>query len=378
MPSIEATEMKSTSLAIPARSGSRSREEFVFLWLFFPIVIGFYLIYKYPTWFVAQENVAATFYWFGKSTSFWYNSFYTGIVCFISGSIVLHGKTPYGKNKKKELSPYQRNKFMSIFVSQLVFFYLIPFYVPYLNGTNSFFSDQYAPLNKNAYVYLYNGFTSLSGFAYVFVIVPLSVWFLGKRYCSWFCACGNLAETIGVTKWGSQWVTERTPRSDKSRKMEWLQYAFMCFAVVFGLVLLFHGFKIVSAPNLVDAMRSFQDLTVDLMFGALIGIGAYPFLGTRIWCRYGCPLAGMMRIFGKYAGAKFQVVANEKCKGLGLCTTQCPMGIDVAGFAHKNKIPTLGSFGLQNSPCIGCGGCIDICPVKALSFQKILNPQKIK
>jgi len=49
------------------------------------------------------------------------------------------------------------------------------------------------------------------------------------------------------------------------------------------------------------------------------------------------------------------------------------MGIDVASYAHLDKKPTMGSFGLTETPCIGCGGCIDICPVKALSFQKALS-----
>lgn len=354
---------------------NRSTEEKLFIWLFLPTVVGFYLIYKYPTWFVDETQVASTFYWFGKSTSFWYNSVYTGLVCWVCARILIRGKTPYGKDKTKSISPYQKKKFISIFVSQLVLFYLIPFYLPYFTTGKPFFADVYGPLNKNAYVYVYNGFSSVGGFLYIFAVVPLAVWFLGKRYCSWFCACGNLAEAIGVTSWGNKWVTQNTPRGPIAKKLEWLQYIFLGFAVLFGLVLFLHGWKIISAPSLVDSLRAFQDLAVDLMFGALIGVGAYPFLGTRIWCRYGCPLAGMMRLYGKYSASKFQVVANDKCKGLNLCTTQCPMGIDVASYAHKNRVPTMGSFGLQNSPCIGCGGCIDICPVKALSFQKILNPQ---
>ncbi|MCB0342777.1 MAG: 4Fe-4S binding protein [Pseudobdellovibrionaceae bacterium] len=352
----------------------RSTSEKLFILFFLPAVVLFYLIYKYPTWFVAEADVASTFYWFGKSTSFWYNTVYTFIVCFIAGKIVLTGKTPYGKDKRKPLSPYQKKKFTSIFLAQLIFFYLVPFYLPYLMSGKAFFADTYAPLNKNAYVYVYNGFTSMGGFAYIFVVVPLSVWFFGKRYCSWFCACGNLAEAIGVTSWGNKWVTQQTPRGATSRKLEWMQYGFLAFAVVFGLVLLLHGAKVILAPDLVASLRAFQDLAVDLMFGALIGVGAYPFLGTRIWCRYGCPLAGMMRLYGKYSQSKFQVVANDKCKGLNLCTTQCPMGIDVASYAHENKVPKQSSFGLQNSPCIGCGGCIDICPVQALEFKKILNP----
>jgi ferredoxin-type protein NapH len=351
---------------------SRSWSERIFLALFFPVVIIFYLIYKYPLWFVPQEQVTATFYWWGKSTSFWYGTAYTLLVCLIALKVVVSGKTPYGKSKKKPISSYQRWKFISIFLSQLIFFYLIPYILPYVATMRlDFFHDQYAPVNKDAYVYFYNGFTSLGGAIYIFVVVPLSVWFFGKRYCSWFCACGNLAETIGITKWGNRWVTTLTPRGTLSQRTEIVQYVVLVFATLFGVILCLDGWKIIFAPTLLLEMRAAQDLVVDLIFGALIGVGLYPLLGTRIWCRYGCPLAGAMRLFGKLTKGRFKVVANDRCKGLNLCTTQCPMGIDVASFAHKDKKPILGSFSLENSPCIGCGGCIDICPVKAISFKQM-------
>jgi ferredoxin-type protein NapH len=364
------------AIVINWESEMRSNGEKLFLIFFFPTVVIFYLVYKYPLWFVSEDQVADTFYWFGKSTGFWYNTLYTGIVCGIAAKLLLSGKTPYGKDKRKPISTYQKKKFTSIFLSQLVFFYLIPYFVPYIFNGKPFFGDAYAPVNKNAYVYLYNGFTSAGGFAYVFMLVPVSVWFFGKRYCSWFCACGNLAEAIGVTVWGNKWVQDRTPRGETSKKMEYLQYGFMAFACAFGLLLFLNAWQIISAPDLVVAVREVQDLGVDLMFGAIIGVGAYPILGTRIWCRFGCPLAGGMRLFGKYSRSRFKVVANDCCQGLNLCTTQCPMGIDVAKYAHENGVPKNGEFGLENSPCIGCGGCIDICPVQALSFQQILNPKK--
>jgi len=152
-----------------------------------------------------------------------------------------------------------------------------------------------------------------------------------------------------------------------------MQYLFLALAVAFGILLFLDAWKIFTSGELLNTWRAAQDLGVDLIFGALIGVGAYPFMGSRVWCRYGCPLAASMRLFGKYSKSKFKVVANDKCKGLNLCTTQCPMGIDVASYAHKDGVPIEGSFSLMNSPCIGCGGCIDICPVQAISFQKVLG-----
>lgn len=79
----------------------------------------------------------------------------------------------------------------------------------------------------------------------------------------------------------------------------------------------------------------------------MAGIGAYPLLGTRIRCRYGCPLAQGMQLFGKFSRSRFAVVPNDKCRGLGLCTQACPMGIDVAGIAHRDKKPIEIAFGLD-------------------------------
>jgi polyferredoxin len=351
----------------------RTLSEKIFIILAFPIIIGFYFVYKYPTWFVDEGQVVETFYWFGKSTGFWYATIYSGIVCSIAFKVFTSGKTPYGSNKKKPISKYQRNKFISIFLSQLVLFYLVPYILPFVINGGDFFNDQYKPVNKNAYVYVYNGFTSLGGFLYIFIVVPIVIWFVGKRYCSWFCACGNLSETIGVTKWGNAWVTKMTPRGDTAKKLEVIQYVFLFFGICFGIILFLDAWKIFAGGELLESWRAAQDLVVDFIFGALIGVGAYPFLGTRVWCRYGCPLAASMRLFGKFSKSKFKVQANDQCKGLNLCTTQCPMGIDVASYAHKDGVPIKGSFSLETTPCIGCGGCIDICPVKAISFKKILG-----
>jgi ferredoxin-type protein NapH len=356
------------------KSKKRSLNEKVFLLFFFPAVLFMYLIYKYPLWFVADPSqVVDHFYFLGKSTSFWYNTLYSGIVVGISGWILFKGVTPYGKNKRKKISVYQRNKFISILLSQLIFFYILPSVVPGFLQEGGFFNDQYAPPNKHAYVYVYNGFKSWGGFLYIFMIVPVAVWLFGKRYCSWFCACGNLAEVIGVTKWGNAWVQKYTPRGKTSEKWEALQYLFLAAAIAFGIVIFLDAVHIIAAGSWLASWQAAQDLVVDLLFGALIGVGAYPIWGTRVWCRYGCPLAGGMRLFGKYVKSDFKVIANDKCKGLNLCTTQCPMGIDVESYAHKDKKPIMGSFGLNDTPCIGCGGCIDICPVKGLEFQKVLG-----
>jgi ferredoxin len=225
-------------------------------------------------------------------------------------------------------------------------------------------------VHKMAHVYVSPQFFSGFAFLYMFVFIPIFVWFFGKRYCSWVCACGNLAETIGTTKWGAKWVKEGTPRGEKSVTLEWIQLAMLVFAVVVGFSAVLNAYHVIN-PGTYHRLWYLQDFITDFTFGSIIGVGLYPFFGTRIWCRYGCPMARWMKLFGRWGRSKFAVVPDDKCVGIGLCTQACPMGIPVADFAHKDKKPIEVSFGLQSTPCIGCGGCVDSCPVNALSFQTI-------
>ncbi len=353
-------------------SQERSSNEKVFLWLFFPTIITLYLVYKFPTLFVPAEQVRNTFYFFGKSTSFWYATIYTAIVCYFSLQVIIRKINPYSIIKKP-VSAYQRAKFTSIFLSQLIFFYLLPFIIPALQEGQEFFNDPYYPVNKDAYIYIYNGFTSIGGLIYIFFIVPLLAWLVGKRYCSWFCACGNLAESVGITVWGQKWVRNYTPRGKLATKMESLQLIILLFALVYGLILFLDIWQIFASPTLTTAMSNFQIFVIDFMFGAIIGIGAYPLFGTRIWCRYGCPLAQLMRVFGKFSISQAKIQANKDCRGIGECSKVCPMGIDVKAFAYLDKKAIEENFGLEQTTCISCGGCIAACPTEALKFITIFS-----
>ena len=346
----------------------RTRSEWIFIFMFIPSIISFYAIYKYPEAILGQGADTRIL---GKSLSFWYSFSYTAIVCSIAAKVLVQNKNSYSfkKNITQPLSSYQKKKFTSIFIAQLVGFFLVPYVLLPIIGGKSFWHDELSYATKSAHVYLYPGFKSWGMAVYLFIVIPVGVWFFGKRYCSWICSCGNLAETVGVTVWGKRWVKEGTPRGEKANKNHIVQLTVMIFAITFGVVLFFDSMKIVAMEGVILKVQAIQDFFIDFMFGSVAGVAAYPFWGTRIWCRYGCPLAKFMELSGKISKSNFQVAANEKCTGIGLCTQACPMGIDVASYAHLNKKPTMGSFGLQNTICIGCGGCIDVCPTQALSFK---------
>lgn len=353
-------------------SDARSLAERLFLVLFFPATVAFYVIYKYPQWLLGRDGELRTFHLFGKSPGFWYASAYTALIAGVCLWVLIANKNRSQRsNKKGPLSAYQRGKFLSILLAQAIGFYFIPFVLPALLQEGGFWNDPARIAGKSAHVYVYPAFQSAGLAVYLFVVIPVAVWFFGKRYCSWFCSCGNLAETVGVLPWGAKWVRLYTPRGTTAKRWEIVQSIVLAFALFYGAMLLIDGARLLTAPTLVRGLGATQDLLIDFLFGSIVGIGAYPLLGTRVWCRYGCPMAKGMQLIGRFTRSRYAVVPNDQCRGLGLCTQVCPMGIDVASFAHKDKKPIEISFGLDTTPCIGCGGCIEVCPVNALAFAPL-------
>ena len=350
-----------------SKRSPRSWQEKTFLLLFVPSVVLFYTAYKYPAIF---SDSSGAFVYFGKSISFWYAFAYTALVDVIAIRILIRGTNVYSMKKRNPgaLPAYQRRKFLTIGLVQTIVFFLIPFVALPLASGNAFFQDAaYNPV-KSAHVYVWPAFNSWGVAGYLLFILLLVVRLHGKRYCSWFCACGNLAETVSATAWGKSWVAHHTPRGATAAKWELTSTVVLIFAVVFGIVLFLDGMAVAAVEGWPARLSAIQDFVVDFMLASLVGIVAYPFLGTRVWCRYGCPFAKGMQLVGRAMGSRYRLQANDSCRGIGVCTTVCPMGIDVASYAHIDRKPLNGSFGMEE-PCIGCGSCIATCPRDALDFQ---------
>ncbi|MEO1996297.1 MAG: hypothetical protein ABGZ17_13595 [Planctomycetaceae bacterium] len=298
---------------MPSRtSDQRSVFETLFLLLFYPALVVFYVVYKYPYWVLPDGTDLRVLHVFGKSPGFWYMTAYTGLVCGTCLWVLIGHRNRYQRSRKKgPLSNYQRTKFLSILLSQSIAFYFIPFVLPAVSQPGGFFNDAGKLARKSAHVYVFPAFESVGLAIYVFGVIPLAVWFFGKRYCSWFCSCGNLSETVGVLPWGAKWVRLHTPRGQTAKRLEVIQLYVLVFAVLFGLLLLIDGARLFATSGLIDRLRAFQDLVIDFVFGSLVGVGAYPILGTRVWCRYGCPLAQGMKLFGRFSRSRFASFAIE-------------------------------------------------------------------
>ncbi|WNJ21427.1 4Fe-4S dicluster domain-containing protein [Pontibacter sp. G13] len=190
--------------------------------------------------------------------------------------------------------------------------------------------------------------------------VPLLTYFFGKRwYCSWVCGCGGLAETLGDP------YRQLSDKSLKAWKVErWLIHSVLVFAVIMtGLVLYTYFSKESTVLGLNSyTVRSWYGFGISSIFAGVVGTGFYPLMGSRVWCRFGCPLAAYLGIVQRFK-SRFRITTNGgQCISCGNCSTYCEMGIDVRAYAQRGQ-------NIVRASCVGCGVCAAVCPRGVLALE---------
>lgn len=252
--------------------------------------------------------------------------------------------------------------------------------------------------------------------------VPVMTYFLGKRwYCSWVCGCGGLAETAGdpfrhqsdkslrawrIERWvvhlvmvfalvltigtvyaliadnpDRYWVTpmgllvilgvvtgsaiivllvsKAFRKMDKRVKIGGAGV----FAILLILILVAH-FTGNRNVFMVDSykLQSWYGFWIGAIFAGVVGTGFYPLMGNRVWCRFGCPLAGYLGIIQRFK-SRFRITTNGgQCISCGNCSTYCEQGIDVRSYAQRG-------VNIVRSSCVGCGVCSSVCPRGVLRLE---------
>ena len=261
----------------------------------------------------------------------------------------------------------------------------------------------------------------LFGIASILVITPILTYFFGKRwYCSWVCGCGGLAETAGDSfrhlsdKSTFAWRVERWvihsvlvfvvlmttaviysylgPDNSKywlSRgqfllgvgllltaifawvmiyKREQLKKdarlgAIAYFAIIAGLL----AFHLLSDTQHVflfksETLRKSYSFLIGSIFSGVIGTGFYPIFGSRVWCRFGCPMAAILGLQQRLF-SRFRITTNGgQCISCGNCSAYCEMGIDVRAYAQRGD-------NIVRASCVGCGICSAVCPRGVLRLE---------
>jgi polyferredoxin len=126
--------------------------------------------------------------------------------------------------------------------------------------------------------------------------------------------------------------------------------------------LLFYSWFTGSKSPEVVQFQTWYGLVVGSILSGAVGTGLYPLGGTRVWCRFFCPMAALLGITQR-AGRRFHIrVKEDMCISCGLCSKYCEMGIDVRAYAQRNESFTRAS-------CVGCGICAEVCPRGVLRLE---------
>ncbi len=269
------------------------------------------------------------------------------------GSVVVFGLVVIGRWR----NTYFRRRTVSTMVSQTLFGVLLGGPLKASLGVSPFWQRLHLtwPLHMSAITpYLQQHLHA----AFVYgVVVSLIAWpaitlLIGMRFCSWFCFCGNLAESAGDP------FRTKGPKGHNRQSLDNIGY------VTLGLAAVATGLLWIK----VSWPFEWYDAVVGFVLADLVGISLYPVLGGRVWCRFFCPLRAMLGWFSRRG--RFAIYTdNHRCIECGTCNRYCEMGIDIRTRARQG-IP------MRDTECVACGACIAVCPRYALSFYPFPGPEE--
>lgn len=327
-------------------------------------LVLFYIgLYKFPAYLANQAVLLDPLsrWMSGGASSQWfmYGFLYT-LSMFIMGARMM---------MKYKGNMYQQVRTSSVFFFQVAFAFTLPQILTRLQLPSYDLKSAW-PLEYTFFFdyridqYIENGTLGIFlmgwGILLFAVGVPVLTYFFGKRwYCSWVCGCGGLAETVGDP------YRHLSDKSLKAWKLERpLIHSVLVFAVVMTVAVAYTAFTGEAELFGVNSykIRDTYGFFIGFIFAGAIGTGFYPALGSRVWCRFGCPLAAYLGIVQRFK-SRFRITTNGgQCISCGNCSTHCEMGIDVRAYAQKGQ-------NIVRSSCVGCGVCSAVCPRGVLKLE---------
>jgi polyferredoxin len=358
-----------------------------FAWILAIFLTGFYvLLYWYPH-LLGQGSEGAvntglvglfdplSMFLKGKPASQWfvYGAIYT-LTILLMGTKFIY---------KYRHSKYQVYRTISIMFFQTAIAFILPEIMqslnkPYYDFKNIWPLNYYFFFDWNIDAMLAAGtfgyFMLFWGILSFLVITPVLTYFFGKRwYCSWVCGCGGLAETAGDP------FRHLSDKSLKAWKIErWMIHSVFAFVTLMTVALLVARFTGIRNILLIDSgtLSSWYGFFIGAAFSGVVGVGFYPLLGSRVWCRFGCPMAAYLGILQRFTiklpwnkeakrMSKFRITTNgSQCISCGNCSTYCEMGIDVKAYAQRQE-------DIVRASCVGCGICSAVCPRGVLRLENL-------
>jgi polyferredoxin len=230
----------------------------------------------------------------------------------------------------------------------------------------------------------------VTGAALALVTLILTL-LLGKAWCGWICPLGTLLDLFSFDRWRFK----RVP-PDHWRKVKYSILLVIISAALIGnlTLLIFDPLTILvrtfteSLWPMLDRLVTFGETSLYRYSGLREGISSFDRLirpellpltpeglrgaeifgavfliivllnlvARRFWCRYLCPLGGLLGLIGKLAVVRRRV--GSECTECVLCVRDCPTG----------TIDPVQSYASDPAECTMCMECLESCPKGATQF----------
>jgi ferredoxin-type protein NapH len=187
---------------------------------------------------------------------------------------------------------------------------------------------------------------------------------LGRAFCGWCCPLGTTIDLIDSAVQRSKFkpfFARRQSGKDTSpgiARNGVNKYAFLASALAGSAVFRSPVWcSLCPIGTLCRGAIAGQELTIGAELLALPAVGAMSLGEKRFWCRYLCPVGGLLTLISRFnVFIKPRIKPDTGHRNCGACHTICPEGIDVC---------TEKSF----AKCTKCMDCYARCPFGSVGIR---------
>lgn len=201
----------------------------------------------------------------------------------------------------------------------------------------------------------------------VFVLQFVLSLFLGRAFCGWVCPGSGLQESCQIA----------TTKPVRAGRGDWIKYAIWLpwIAAIIALFVSAKGVREVDILFFTHNGVSVMDPYSYCIYFVIIALMAVPALtsGRRAFCHYICWMAPFMVIGSKLSRLSrlpsLRLIAGTNmCISCKSCNKVCQMSLDVNAMAQSGR--------MENTECILCGECSDVCPKNVICYSFSFRAQE--
>lgn len=181
--------------------------------------------------------------------------------------------------------------------------------------------------------------------------LAISVLISGGAFCGWVCPFGSLQDLLTSIRKRLHLPEIIVPEKldQVLRYGRFVVLGLILYQTIATVKLWFADFDPYRTVFGLDWLFDFDPVLNAVTYGLTLLVLAASFLVERGWCRYACPLGGVISVLGNVSLLRIRR-ADSHCKGCAICERPCPVKLHMA------------SMDVVNSNCIGCMACVEACP----------------